>query len=354
MLPERLVMSVFHRNRKRLIKDAIAFLIILLVFGSLFVFLFRTSSGSAFITKLALSLFMQSRKVKVENVEGDLRDTVTYKNIEIRDVPWLPSGTHLKIQELVISLDSWALDGLRVSVQNGRLFLTDTDVILFYGDFRDKAFAMQAYSKYVNVRAILSLFRPSASIKNIKGSVEDFDVKVTGTLFEPRFDGSCLVKVLRREGFYLKESPVTVGLTLKNIRKDIRLVGDVAFAGGDVAGPQTAVVHLYPSRIMFNGDPFDPEAHVKGHSKVAGVRISVSVTGLLRQPQLAFTSDPPMAETRLAIMLATGRAWGGAEDAANNGKMSPELAGDFIDYFVFGGRERSSAVSGGSESIPWS
>lgn len=45
-----------------------------------------------------------------------------------------------------------------------------------------------------------------------------------------------------------------------------------------------------------------------------------------------------MSQERLLIMLATGKKWKGADDLTQSGKVSADLAADFLDYFVFSGK----------------
>lgn len=320
------------------VTNLVVLFLIIAFFGGFFYFLARTAQGSWLLTKLVITAYVGTRQITFQSVTGSLLTQLTYKNVEIKEIPWLPQGAVIKLQQLDVGYDSWNRDGIKITLQNGRLFLSDTDVILFYGEYRGGDFNIHAYSKNVNVRGILSLFSKSPSLTNTLGTVQDFDVSVTGRLTQPSLNGKFYIVSLERGAFFLmKDCPGTVSLTLKHMRLRPELHGEVAIESGSISRPQSATIALKPSKILFKGDPKIPHGQVAGTAVVEGTRIMVALDGPLRRPQITLTSDPPRPENMLAVMLMTNRAWSATEASAQQGKLSPELAGDFVDFFVFGG-----------------
>jgi autotransporter translocation and assembly factor TamB len=122
---------------------------------------------------------------------------------------------------------------------------------------------------------------------------------------------------------------------LKIVQKAIILNGEIILNSGNVSGPKTAIINLQKSKILFDGDSKNPALNIRGDSTVNGINIDIMLTGMLDKPDIVFKSVPPMPEERLMLMVATGKGWTGAEDALNKGKISPDLAKDFVSYFLF-------------------
>jgi len=59
--------------------------------------------------------------------------------------------------------------------------------------------------------------------------------------------------------------------------------------------------------------------------------------GTVNEPKLTLSSNPPLTQELLLVMLATGRAWGSTQGALQSGRMSADLIKDFVDYFLFAG-----------------
>ena len=334
-----------------LLVNVIALVVIIAFFWGMFYFLARTSHGSWLLTKLVLAGYVGTRQVTFESVTGSLLTQLTYKHVEVKDIPWLPEGAVIRLQQLDVGLDAWQVDGIRVAIENGRLFLSDTDAIMFYGHYQGGDFGISAYSKQVNVRGILSLFSKSPSLTNIRGTVRDFDISVTGHLSQPQLRGSFYVESLEHDTFSMKKCPGIVTLTLKQVRSQPELFGEVLITSGTIAGPRTATISLKPSKILFRGDPRIPAGQIAGSAVVEDTRIMVAVDGPLRRPQIVLTSDPARPESMLAMMLMTNRGWSAAEASGQQGKLNPELAGDLVDYFVFGGPGRELSRQLGIRNI---
>ena len=111
--------------------------------------------------------------------------------------------------------------------------------------------------------------------------------------------------------------------------------GRMKLSDGLLNGPNNVLVRLGDSQLTFTGRPQWPEINIKGTADVARTRIDITVRGTRKDPKLELSSDPPHTKEQLLMMLATGKAWSGMDEALATNKMTPELTADFIEYVFF-------------------
>jgi len=311
--------------------------IIFILFIGVAYYLFATSKGSGFIAKLALSKYVDSKDIDIKSIEGKLSRKLTLKDIEIEDLKWLPRGSVLKIKKLGVYFASFNLKGLNIEVLNGRLRLPDSEIILFYGGYKDGSLDINAFSKYVNVNALLDMFFERQIVKDFSGMVSDVDIYAKGTFLEPTMKGELQIQKLSHKDFLISDCPAYFNLSFKDIKEELKIYGEITFNKGEISGPKTATVILDQSKVLFNGNPKKPSFDLKGTSIVENTKIHITLKGTMDKPELKLSSEPPMSEERLMVMLATNTGWKGAEESASRGQISADLTKDFIDYFVFSG-----------------
>ncbi|MFH1202468.1 MAG: translocation/assembly module TamB domain-containing protein [Candidatus Omnitrophota bacterium] len=324
-----------------MIRRKIVFLFVIVVFilaigFTLSYYFFFTSTGSGFITKTVLSKYVESKDIDIQKTEGSLSDRLLFKGIEIKDPKGLPKGSILKIQRLEVYFASFSPEGLNVKIGNGRLNLPNSELIYFDGTYKNGSLDLNAYSRYVDIRGLFDLFTKTESLENISGEISDLDVYVKGSFLEPELTGKFRIKRLSRNGFSIIDCPGLFTITLKDIKDKLKVKGEITAKGGTISARKTTV-KLQQSRIYFSGDPKRPRLDLKGDSHIERVKINIVVKGTMDAPDLKLTSEPPMAQERLLVMLATGKSWKGTEASLGQKRVSPDLAADFIDYFVFAG-----------------
>jgi hypothetical protein len=296
-----------------------------------------TTSGSRFLLKSVLSRYAQSGDIDIEKSSGYLARTLVCQDIDIQDSKVLPSDSTLKIQRLELYFTSFSLEGLNGKIDNGRLQLPDSDLILFYGTLHNNILDVNLYSKRMNLKEVMSLFSDSKESKKISGLMADIDVYAKGRLSEPKFSGRCQITKLVRDGFSLSDCPVAFDLQLKSLKNKPQLYGTLFSDSGKVSGRKTAVVSIKESKIFFSGAPEDAILNLKGSSVVEGTKIHIELKGTLEIPELKLASEPPLSQERLLVMLATNKSWKGVEATLARGELSADLMSDFVDYFVFSG-----------------
>ncbi|MFH1457823.1 MAG: translocation/assembly module TamB domain-containing protein [Candidatus Omnitrophota bacterium] len=300
-------------------------------------FLLFTTLGSTFFVESVISQYAQSGNIDVEESSGSLSRTLVFRDIEIKDSKILPPGSLLRIQRLEIYFASFNLEGLNVKIDNGRLQLSSSELILFYGTLHDNVLDANLYSKGMSLSEAVRLFAENKELEKISGFLHDIDVYIKGSLSEPRFSGQCQVTKLMRNGFSLSDCPVAFDLELKLSKNEPLFYGTLISDRGVISGPKTAVINMQSSKVLFSGVAKDAALSLKGSSLVEGAKINIELRGTLKNPELKLASDPALSQERLLVMLMTNKSWKGAEGALAKGELSPDLVSDFVDYFVFSG-----------------
>ena len=190
------------------------------------------------------------------------------------------------------------------------------------------------YSRAVDIKEIAGFFKGAKILKNITGDINLIDIYVNGKVLEPEIKGEFRIVRLSRDSFLMMDSPISFDLKIVGRSK---LLGEVVLKTGSVSGPKTAIVKLQESKILFQGLSNIPSLDLEGDAIVDGVKINVIVKGTVEKPDLKFSSEPALPKEKILLMLATNKGWENVELALKEGRLSPEVAKDFIDYFLFAG-----------------
>lgn len=298
--------------------------------------LFFTERGLSFFAKSALSRYTESEKVEIGKIVGSLPHAVSFQDISLENLKYAPPGSLLEIKKLDISVNPFRIEESNLNIHNGRLNIPGSDPVLFHGAYRDSLLDFNLYSKNIDIRWISAFFR-SPALGGAEGTLDNADIYIKGRLFEPELSGGFHIERFERRGFFVFDCPVSLALTLKNITAHLEVYGDMSLERGEIKGPKTATVKLQPGRISFNGRPDEPVFSLKGVADVEGIRISIELKGTPENPDLRLSSEPSLPRGMLLLMLATNKSWKGVTGVLNKGEFSPDIAGEFIDYFFFAG-----------------
>jgi len=112
------------------------------------------------------------------------------------------------------------------------------------------------------------------------------------------------------------------------------LVGEVFLDEVSMTLPATRL-YLQPSVVRFlEDDPFHPRLNLLGRSALMGYEIQSIVTGAYDQPQVVFSSVPPLSEEDILVLLTTGQPPSDRIDRrAAAGAAALFLARDFLTTF---------------------
>ncbi|MBU4306193.1 MAG: translocation/assembly module TamB [Candidatus Omnitrophica bacterium] len=242
---------------------------------------------------------------------------------------------NIQYARLLIGKDDYLNPELEIN--NGKLFFPGSDTLFFYGNYREGMVTASFYSGYVDIKAIGSLFPDNRILKKTKGALRNIDITAKGPVQALEINGNFITEKISINAFSGRDIPVSFALSLKNMFQDLNLNGTVMFKGGTVSGNRIAKIKITKGRILFSGNWRNPELDFKGNSLVERTKIKVSVRGTAEKPELKLTSEPSLPEGNLMIMLVTGKSWKRSQESIGMGKIDPDIALDFIDYFLFGG-----------------
>ena len=156
------------------------------------------------------------------------------------------------------------------------------------------------------------------------------DVTIQGPLSSPKVHGSFLADNIWYKSIFLTDGFSRLDLTLIPAIGQIQVKGEMILDSGLVHVRSTDL-ELASSKIIFQGDVFNPTLDIRLGAKVEDMDIHLAVQGTLANPQLIVSSDPPMAPQEALRVLFTGNAWS-VSTSPFNGITSGELAEDFLNY----------------------
>ncbi len=278
--------------------------------AGLFGFLFFTTAGATLLVRTALSLAFDSGSVRFWRAKGSLSEPLVFYDVEVKDIKGLPSGSVLKIQQMTVSDFLLQLENSRIQVSNARLKFPQSDYpVVLSGSYQDLAFNVNVYSKSLGVRDTLDLFTEASELRDVSGVVTDVDSFLTGSWRKPQLAGSLLISRFSYKEFSLLDCSVSYNIRIEDIKEHPKPTGAIVFGTGLITSPH-ASVKLEGGKMIFSSDPKTPLLDFSGISDIEGVKIWIHLKGTLKKPDLHLSSDPPLSQESLLLMLMTGKKWG--------------------------------------------
>lgn len=305
---------------------------------------FFTPEGSRLAAEWAIKKWAEPKSSNIRRVRGTLAGEVRLRNVELESPRGLPPGSVVRVQELRADLDPLSPMDSQVSLSNGRAFLPGSqDPIVVFVRWKEQKLDGSVYARAFGVADLNELGGETWSMPyGFSGTVRDLDCDVRGTPGSFRVWGRVAADSLTYYRVSLKDAPVRVNLRVKKSKRHrgVELRGQLVFLGGTVVSRKTSV-RLQQSRLRFYGDFKRPLLTLHGTSEVEGTKIRISVRGTPSKPELRLTSDPPLPETRLLLMLATGKGWKSGETLAGGKEIPLDLARDFMGVFFLSESEEA-------------
>ena len=187
-------------------------------------------------------------------------------------------------------------EDLFIKIDNGRLQLPRSELILLYGAFKDGTWDANLYSTNVNLSETLRLISENKEAGAIEGSLGTIDIFIKGALWSPKISGTCDVIRFAQSDFLLSDCSLRFDVQIRSGKKGPRFYGQVSAQKGKIAGPKTALIDLRESRVSFAGDPQKAALDIKGKALVDWTKINIELKGTMEQPDLKLTSDPPLPQ----------------------------------------------------------
>ena len=300
--------------------------------------LLGTTPGVRFLTQMSLERFFSDQDILIEDISGSMHEQVHYSDITIKDLPLLPSGSILKIKGISVSFSALTQEGVNARLDQARLFLPSSDLVLVQGGVQAGILDFNIFSKYVSFKDLESLNPGNASLKSLVGDLGPIDILAGGSLSRPRVTGKINVQNLANRMVRVNDSHVSFDLEFSDVLTPSPAVtGIIQIHDGAISAQKTAEIRLEESLIHFLAEMDNPKLDIKGRAVVEGVKIKILCTGTLKQPEIVLSSSPALPEQQLLVMLATGKGWKGTAADLNKGRITTDTAKDFMDYFLFGG-----------------
>lgn len=299
------------------------------------VYLFFTNSGSRFAFNTAVSRILKPKKSLIKGSRGSLLSNLSFQDIELQGLHFLPEENEIKIQKLDFGFDVFGKKALSVFVHNARLKIPAADTIYISGKYENDLMDLNIYSKRVNLKEMLELFVKDLAIYEISGLVNNIDLYIRNSIVNPQITGELLIDRLARDDIVLKDCPVKIDLGLEKDRDRINLKGRIYVSSGSLTVKNVNIA-IKQGGISFSGDAANPGFDLKGSANVESVKINIFLKGTIDEPVLRLFSEPPLPEYQLLMMLFTGKSWRNTAGASAQQKISREHMAGFIDYFLLG------------------
>ncbi|MBF0571264.1 MAG: translocation/assembly module TamB domain-containing protein [Candidatus Omnitrophica bacterium] len=319
-------MHWFIRLTTAIFLTVISFILLLSVSLS---YLIVTPLGGKILLRYFKQEFSAVGMMHVGHYEGSLQNGFILKDISIKGLSYLPDAL-LRIQEIRVYLSLWPLPHHDFDIFNARIFIPDSDPVVFTGKVCAGQIKGNFYSKSVDIHEASRFWASEDIRKNMKGFVSDFDATIQGPLSSPRVTGHFLADNIQYESVLLTEGFSRMDLILIPAKSQVQVKGEVIVESGLVKVRRTNL-DLMQSRFNFQNNILNPIIDIHLGAKVEDMEIYLTIKGTLADPQLTVTSDPPMAPQEALQVLFTGNAWE-PTTAPFKGVSSGELAQDFLNY----------------------
>lgn len=317
---------------------AICVLLLLCVslFSALFFYFLYTPQGAKFLVNRFLEQSVPAGLKGVEQITGTFNQSVSLKNIEIKDPAGLPAGSTIRVQELNIIQPHWDIARMVINIENARLLLPSSDPIVLRGGWERNVFNVHLFSRSINIGQVLSLLPNLKLPSHPEGRLTDFEADITGDFSDLRINTKFMIEQLSYEDIDLFNSEAAGRLVLKDLDVRPGLTGEIVLKQGVLSLKQINI-QLHEGKIVYYGDMSKPSFSFQGHSSVDEVKINVKFEGTKEEPVLQLTSIPPMPSERLLLMLATNKSWQDLDKLVFQNQLSADLVKDIVDFSVFHG-----------------
>ncbi|MFA5430156.1 MAG: translocation/assembly module TamB domain-containing protein [Candidatus Omnitrophota bacterium] len=313
-----------------------AALCLLLFFAAVF-YLFFTAAGSRFVLSRLLADYISPVEIGSLKARGSFVRGLVFQAPELVTLRWLPPGSKLKAQRIEVSLVLFGEPGINVSVYNGKLLLPWGDSLQFYGRCRASSLDVQVFTGRLSLNEAFSVFFRDSELNKATGTLTGLDFHIGGSLRNPLLEGTFALENASYRSFKASGCKGNVSFMLSRSGSGIAARGKINIAGGTLYGEHTAKITLGESALFLNGPFRSLSFDLKGEAKVEDTRIELSFRGTMEKPELRLTSQLPLSQDRLLLMLATDKKWQTTESALSGGRLPAEMAADFLDFFILGG-----------------
>ncbi len=321
-----------HRFKRLITAIFLTILSVILLFSAVFAYLIVTPLGGKILVRYVRQQFAPVGILHIGHYEGSLHEGFVLKDVKVTGLSYFPNAL-LRIQEIHVRLPLWDLPHSDLGIFNARIFIPDSDPVVFTGEVTGAQVKGNIYAKSVDLQAAGRFWASEDIRKNLRGFVSNIDLTIQGPLPSPTVTGHFLIDSIRYRSVFLTDGFSRLQLTLIPAAGQVRVNGEAVIDSALVNVHKTDL-ELASSKFIFHGDVFNPTINIHLGNKVEDMDIHLAIKGTLAKPQLTVTSDPPMPPQEALRVLFTGNAWS-ASTSPFNGVTSSDLAENFLDYSLY-------------------
>ncbi|MDO8580810.1 MAG: translocation/assembly module TamB domain-containing protein [Candidatus Omnitrophota bacterium] len=315
----------------------VCFLVFVILLAGALAFCLMAPWGSQFVIRKMISSYLRPNTIQIGQMRGALASGLSLDDILLTNINVLPEGNRLRIQHLYFALNPFKRFDWTINVDHARLQFPETDPVIIFGTLKNQSLDFNCFAPSLTLNDFRNVF-PEKNIpwkvKNV--SLSNVDIFLRGDIHNPDVTGTVVLSRLSWQKITLLDMPATLNLTMEDF--DIRkLTGEILVPGGMVTAGRTSIA-IHEGKMFFKGETLAPSFDVNGQSTIDKVDISVHFQGTFKEPNIRLTSDPPLSQEQLMVMLATGKGWAGVTQTFEEGQFSANATRDFVDYFIFSGQ----------------
>ncbi len=281
----------------------------LAVLGVLFVscayYFLSTASGARFIISRLFDHYHVPFDAEIKDIDGTLSQQLVLRDIELKNIEGWPEEVVVRIQKADIYFASISPQSLNIEVHNARVLSPSLGTIVVNAIYQESELEADVFSASLDISGLRRLFPQAHFLKNSSGIIGPIDLVLKGNSDILKVEGNLQICDFSKDAIALKDVAIVLNLVLKDLASKLRLSGEAAVNEGAVVLP-SAVFSLQSGKITFRGDASEPYLDIKGDSRIEGADVVASLTGQPSALSLRLSSEPPIPQEKLAMMVLTG------------------------------------------------
>jgi hypothetical protein len=325
---------IFKKLRKRV------FLRFLLIVGTslflCFVFILYSHSASLFVSTFFFRSIGHPRDVSYKESQGTFSKKLSFHDLLFVDVDWFVMPNSLAIQE--VSVTRRFPFNFSTELRNVRLKCGKSNPLIMNAVIQNGVVNGTVSFFQVHIEDIIKELKANKFLIAYKPTFDEGELSIVGTVRKARVTGFVTLDDAATKDVRVRTIRSKVNLDISRSDDLFHIVGDISIVSGRIIIRDTTELAIERAQLYFD-DTFDePRLSCTFTSKVGGVRITVYMSGSVKNPEVRLTSDSGKPEQILLLMLLTGKEWKGVDALYEKDTLSRGIAIDFVDFLFFGGK----------------
>jgi hypothetical protein len=252
--------------------------------------------------------------VNVESYQGNLKDGISFKNVQIKNWNVLGKDTIVHVQRLDVRLPVLEWQKIEANIFNARLDLPNSDPMLFSGLLKEGKIKGDVQAKSVDVSVLLKAFLKTDLHKMVHGTVSSVKFRVHGDIRNPSVQGGFVADKVMYSDKVVTQVFAKVDVTLAYEQSQWAMRGLVLLDGGEVDfGGNTYDLNL--SKIIFTDNLIDPNVDIRCAIHKDIYDIDIHILGTIKYNKISASANPYLTQDKAFILLGMGK-WAPLQSAS--------------------------------------